>query len=243
MRHLLSGRDAKLGILHLANNPHISTHSFMNSRIIRVQGKGSVSQSPDCIQISMEISELRKEFDLAVEHCNRRTDSIRSVLKEIGVEPAELKTSSFKITEEYDYQKDRKVHVGFLASHRTNLKIGNDKVLLGRILNAVLRGADKPILKISYKISDSGKFREKLLIAAVENATIRAKTIAHASSVELGRILQVEHGAVAFEGSIQLAEFSADENYFQRDAPTDWNFEAQDIESEASVTITWAMKD
>lgn len=215
----------------------------MNSRIIRVSGKGSVSQSPDCIQISIEISEHRKEFDLAVEHCNRRTDSIRSVLKEIGLDPVELKTSSFKITEEYDYQKDRKVHVGFAASHRTLLEIGNEKVLLGRILNAVLKVAEKPLVKISYKISDTGKFREKLLIAAVENATIRAKTIANASSVGLGRILQIDHGAVAFDGSIQLAEFSADENYFQRDASTDWNFEAQDIESEASVTITWAMKD
>ena len=213
---------------------------MIHKKTIRVQGKGSISQLPDMIEIGMEISDCKIEFNQAVSCCHERTEAIRQALASEGIPPSELKTNSFSIREKYDHRKDSSPFVGFIATHQTALIIPFDKTLMGKTIAAVTQSKGQPIIRMAFKISDSEDFSGRVLAAAVANATFKAETIASASSQRLGEILHIEHGYTDILISSSFYENEVTD--YQVCKKLDWNVEPSEIETEDTVTITWELR-
>ena len=109
----------------------------MNNRLIRVQGRGKASQAPDRIIVNFDIAQIQKEFGEAVSGCNSRVEGIRNSLSALGLDPKSLKTTSLEVDHAHDYLNDKKVLIGFEASHHTKIELDWDKSLVATVMNSI----------------------------------------------------------------------------------------------------------
>lgn len=208
----------------------------MNPRTIRVQGKGTVSQSPDRVRLIFTIVGNDPDFSKAVERCNLGVDALRAAAEGCSIPPTELRTTHFDVREKTEYVSDRHQHVGFQSTHQVGVLLPIDRELLGQFLSAVLRGKSRPQVNLTFEVSDPEELKQRVLADAVENAKRRAHTIATASGVTLGPILGIEYGyaevRISSQPSSMAMECAGPSNF----AP---EFEPDDVEAEDTVTITW----
>lgn len=209
----------------------------MNSKTIRIQGRGSVSQSPDRVRLSLTIDERDPDFSEAVKRSNLGVEALRMAAESCSIAPAELKTTHFDVQEKKpDFLSERIDHVEFQVTHRVSLQLPIDGDLLERFLSGVLQGKARPQVSLAFEVSDPEELKQRVLADAVENAIRRAQTIATASGVALGSILAVEYGHAEF-GIRSLQNSMAMEcSLISEFAP---NFQPDDVEARDSVTITW----
>lgn len=209
----------------------------MNTRTIRVQGKGNVSQTPDRIAISFSLTGRNPDFSRAVEICNEAIETLRKAAGACGIDPGELKTAHFDISEESKYFEGVTTHIGFMATHRMGIVLPIDREFVGRFLSAVIRSGAEPDVRLAFRVSDPEALRQKVLASAVENARRRAETIVLASGVKLGPIAHIEYGYAEVHISSQECGIVLPASDVVSDAAP--NFDPDDIEAEDTVTITW----
>lgn len=212
----------------------------MNTKTIRVQGKGMHVQAPDRVRLVFTVVGEDPDFSRAVEQCNRAVEAVRSAAEGCGIAATELKSSHFDVREENEYVSGRHQHVGFKATHRIAVGLPIDKGLLGRFLSAVLRGKARPEVRLSFEVSDPEALKQRVLASAVENAKRRAQTIATASGVVLGSILGIEYGYAEVRISSQESSMALACAEPSDAAP---DFEPDDVEAEDTVTVTWEIRD
>ena len=212
----------------------------MNSRIIRVQGRGTVSQAPDQIRIQLNVSHRETDFTRAMEGSNSRVELIRAAVRSVGLDPQDLKTVHFDVQNDTEYSGGRSRHIGFIANHRVEIELPIDKLLVGRFLSAVVQGGSKPEVKLTFAESDPEAIKQRVLTNAVENAKKRAEIITAAAGVKLGRIENIEYGYTEIRFSSQPCDMAIESAGPLSDAAPD--FEPDDVEAEDTVTITWTLE-
>jgi len=211
----------------------------MNNRLIRVQGRGKATQTPDRIILKFDISQIEKEFTDAVKGCNERVEGIRYAVASVGLDPKTLKTTSFQVDKTYEYVKDQKIHTGYEANHRTCIEFDLDKTLVARLMNSITIGGYKPKLSTAFTIHDPEALRCKVLENAVRNASLRAETIARSANLRLGAIQLMEHDAIGIPSS--TTSYREEQNLFQMDkhSEPEWTIEPEDLVAEAAVLVAW----
>jgi len=211
----------------------------MIKKTIRVKGRGSVSQAPDQIRLEFTLNESSAEYKKSVAGCNRRVAQVKAAATESGIAADTLKTTHFDVQEESEYRSGRHHHVGFEASHQLAVVLPADQDLIGRFLSAVMSGGSKPQVKIAFQVADGEGMRQKVLASAVENATLRANTIASAARVKLGQIVHIEYGYAEVRISSDDSEMALASEPGACEAPA---FAPEDVEAEDTVTITWEIE-
>lgn len=217
------------------SDPPYTMHA-MNSKIIRVQGKGRVFQSPDRVRVAFSITGKDADFTKAVEQGNLKIEALRVVAESCGIARTEMKTISFDIEEETKYDSGRRHHIGFICEHKLSVCLPIDQDLLGHFLSAVIQSKAKPEMTLTFEVSDTEELKQKVLANAVENAKRRAQTIATASGVTLGSIQQIEYGYSEIRISSEPVIM---EMHDVASGPIAPDFEPDDVEAEDTVTITW----
>jgi uncharacterized protein YggE len=214
-----------------------------NNRIIRVQGRSKSAQAPDRITFTFEILQIQKGFSAAVDGCNTRTESIRNAVASVGLDPKDLKTSSFQVDHAHEYVDDKKVHIGYEATHRMTITLDFDKDLVSHLLNSINLGGNKPKLSTSFNIWDPEELRCRVLEKAVRNATRRAQAIAKSANLRLGPIQLMEHDAIGIPSSTTY--YREEQNYFEMKGNSSpesrWTIEPQDLIAEAAVLVVWEL--
>jgi uncharacterized protein YggE len=212
-----------------------------NNRLIRVQGRGKATQAPDKIIIRFEITQIHKEFDDAVNGCNARVEGIRHSIASVGLDPKDLKTTSFQVDHAYEYVNDKKVRLGYEAEHRTQIEFNLDKSLVARLMNSITTEGYKPKLSTTFTIHDREGLRCKVLDDAVRNATRRAEAIASSANLRLGPIQLMEHDAIGIPSSQTC--YREPQIMFSMDKPheVEWTIEPENLVAEASVLIAWEL--
>lgn len=95
-------------------------------RTITVTGVGSISAKPDYIMLSLNIDSTDKEYDKALQKANERIHLLQNVAQQNNFDEGSLKTTSFRVTTEYENVKDRsgnyrREFVGYCCSYRLKL--------------------------------------------------------------------------------------------------------------------------
>jgi uncharacterized protein len=203
---------------------------------IRVLGNGKVATEPDVAVLSFIISEEDKEYGRAVDQLNARSAALREAVAKAGEDPKELKTTSFSITVNNDYDSGRYVFRGYGGTHSFQVRLPFDQQRLGKLFSAVTASSARAQLSISFTVSDPEAVKRRVLEAAVANAKERAEIIAAASGQKLGPILSVDYGYS--EIRVSSAEYELASPMSEGSAP---EIEPADVESEDTVRIVWEL--
>ena len=165
-------------------------------RTITVTGVGSISAKPDYIMLSLNIDSTDKEYDKALQKANERIHLLRKVAQQNNFDEGSLKTTSFRVTTEYENVKDRsgnyrREFVGYCCSYRLKLAFDFDNLRLLKVLSSISASDAKPELSIAFTVKDPSKVHEALLENAALNAKNKAEVLCRSSGVKLGELLSI----------------------------------------------------
>ncbi|MDU5223772.1 MAG: SIMPL domain-containing protein [Finegoldia magna] len=213
-------------------------------RTIRVKGKGKISVKPDTIKITIKAEGVRWNYDETIEQSTQDTRILRDALKNAGLDPKDLKTTYFSIDSKYESYRDKnddykEKFVGYKYEHRTYIKFENDNKILGKVLYELARCDVKVKFDINYTVKDKEKVKNDLLEKAVEDSTTKAKVLAKASGVKLKEILNIDYSW----GEIDIYSSPMDDwMVCEAKSSYDIDIEADDIDVQDTVTITWTIE-
>lgn len=213
-------------------------------RTIRVKGNGKISVKPDTIKIMIKAEGLCWNYDETIEQSTQDTRILRDALKNAGLDPKDLKTTYFSIDSKYESYRDKnddykEKFVGYEYEHRTYIKFENDNKILGKVLYELAHCDVKVKFEINHTVKDKEKVKNDLLEKAVEDSTTKAKVLAKASGVKLKEILSIDYSW----GEIEIySETMNDLRVCEAASRYDIDIEADDIDVQDTVTITWTIE-
>lgn len=223
----------------------------MDSRTIRVTGRGNIKVAPNLTRLTISLMGTYKDYGETLKHSSDDTEELRNLVKELGFSGADLKTLYFHVDTEYEsYQDENRNYkqrfVGYQYAHTMKLEFDSDNELLGRTLYALAHSALRPEFHLSYTVKDPDAAKNELLGKAVRDARAKADVLASAAGASIKELLTIDYswGEVSFEVHPMNRMLSLEADLaapMAAKASYDMNIEPDDIEVSDTVTVVWSI--
>jgi uncharacterized protein len=198
-------------------------------RTITVDGTGTVSTVPNEADFTFGVSVTASTAKAALSACAGRTSSMIAALSKAGVKPSDIQTAEITLSPNTNDAGTRIVN--FTASNTVTVKTRAISRSGGIVDAAVAAGAntvDGPNLTTADQVALSSR----ALAAAVANARTKARAIAGAAHVRLGRVVTVTENS-----STPITYAQAPKASSAASTPV----EPGTVQTEEDVTVTFAI--
>ena len=158
---------------------------------ITVQATGTADVVPDAVRLSLSVSVLAESNEVALSQAATTAESVRTTLKDLGVEDADIATQTVMVNPEYSYtESEGQKIVGYRASQVFDVLI-RDAENAGAVVDAVVTagGANVSINYTSPVVDDATTGAIAAREAAVAQARAKAEEYAKLLDVELGDLV------------------------------------------------------
>jgi uncharacterized protein YggE len=158
---------------------------------ITVQATGTADVVPDAVRLSLSVSVLAESNEVALSQAASTAESVRTTLKDLGIEDADIATQTVTVSPEYSYtESEGQKIVGYRASQVFDVLI-RDAENAGAVVDAVVAagGANVSINYTSPVVDDATTGTVAAREAAVAQARAKAEEYAKLLDVELGDLV------------------------------------------------------
>jgi len=208
-------------------------YSYANEGGIEVIGTEKVSVVPDMAKFSFSINDRGNILAQLKEKIDKKTASLVSLCKKLGIEKKNISSSEMSIYPQYNYET--KKFIGYEVSRDIKVTL-NDLIKYSELLNGAIGAGITTIKRIELDIKDRSKLENKALGAAIDVARNKAEIIAKNSGVKLGKVINVKEGSSPFEvGSYDFMERSGQSPMAQQQGA----FEPGEISVTATVVVKY----
>lgn len=209
-----------------------------NTPLIRVQGSGQVASTPDTVILGLELTSEHRDYGKATADAARKLELLRMALPKAELTVELLKTDSFNVGMERDYDAGKYTFRAYSVKHSLSLRLPFDPARLGQVLAAVTASNANASLSLSFTVADPEEVKRRVLEAAVRNARSRAEVIANAAGRKLGAIHAIEYGHTEILIRSETHSLST-----ACESPgMDMDLNPSDIESEDTVLVVWELE-
>lgn len=144
----------------------------------------------------MELTTVKPTYEEAISEASVSLNQLRKCLGTVGFGKDDIKTVDFRVNTKYDNIKDengnyKRVFVGYEVYNPLIIEFDQNPVRLAKVLNAISSCNATPEFFISYDLRYDNEFKNMLLAGAIDDATEKAKVMAYAAGVRLGKILNI----------------------------------------------------
>lgn len=170
---------------------------------ISATGHAQISVKPDVAYITAGIVTTGSNVEAAREENNKIMHRIVSALKSQGIDQSRIITSQFSLHPVYREGKGGDPHAvsGYNLQNNVTVEV-EDLEKIGPVIDATLGAGANMFHGLRFALKDDGKVRDELLRKAVQDGHRKAKIIADAMDITLGRPLSVsEGGNTLWEGN------------------------------------------
>lgn len=164
-------------------------------RTISVTGRGEVAAAPDMAVIGLGVVEEGETARAAMDAASDAAAAVLARLEEIGIAERDIQTSDLHLSPIWSNpgEGQQRAILGFEASNQLTVRV-RDLSGLGAVLDAVVSDGANRFGGLRFTMADPGPLMEDARRRAVEDATARARTLAEAAGVALGRVVTItEH--------------------------------------------------
>lgn len=157
-----------------------------------VTGEGKVSVTPDIAVINLGVEENGVSLKQVQDSVNKKSKNLVDALKKLGVGESDIKTTSYNIYPNYDYNLQPAKITGYRVSTNYQVKVKDFDKVNDISVKATESGANV-VGNISFDINEATK-NKKLQEAreeAVAKAKEKAEGLAKAAGISLGKIINV----------------------------------------------------
>ena len=215
-------------------------------RTIRVTGTGQMTVQPDTVHLLLTLTGAHDQYGKALEESAVSSGRLKQALAAVGIQPDELKTSLLTIDSKQEGFQDKdgqykQRFVGFEYVHRLKLIMDVDRDKLGQVLTAFLESGVPVEFQILYQIRDPEAIKGELIKRAVLDAKGKAKNLADAAGVSLGKIMRMVYPREEIPLRHEVMRSA------RRTAPTafgavDPDLEPDDLKFTESVNVIWEIQ-
>lgn len=164
-----------------------------NKEAITLSGEGRAIGVPDVASVNFSVvTEKMTAKETMAENANKMNEVINFV-KESGVDEKDVKTQAYFLSPRYDWVEGERVFKGYQLTSTLTVKIRDLEKISDIIDGVVLRGANQ-VGDIQFVIDDSDKLKEEARNKAIENAKVKAESVAKATGLKIGKILSFTEG-------------------------------------------------
>jgi len=180
------GGSARLGAAAAEPSPN---------RTISVIGEGRVFIRPDLAIVTLGVELSNPELAAAQREASRRMDAVLAELRARGIPEAKVKTVSYNIWVERNYDQPEQPIIGYRVFHMVEVSVQPvDRV--GEIIEAAVGAGANTIGGIGFTVADSSSVIRQARELAMRDARDRAAHLAQLAGVSLGAPVRIgETGA------------------------------------------------
>ena len=168
-------------------------------RGIAVTGSGRVSLPPDTAVLEVGAEARAAQLADATAEVDRRMRAVLAQVKAAGVRDADIRTTGYAIDPIAESRQpgDPGVRiVGYHVSNVVNVRT-RDVTGIGRIVDAAVTAGANVVRNVSFTLDEPTRAEAEARTLAMQNAAEKARQVAGAAGVRLGRLLSVtESGPV-----------------------------------------------
>lgn len=190
----------------------------------------------------MNIETTDMEYEKTLQKASIAINDLQESIMGVGFKKTDLKTRNFDISPNFESERDKngnykQIFMGYVCTHDLKLEFDLDMQKMSEVLTALVRCSANPEFDIKFSVKDKNAINESLLINATENAKSIAKTLAKASGVKLGQIINIDYSW----GEIHLYSNTrySDSDMMVCEASVCIDIEPEDIDVSDTVTFVW----
>lgn len=206
----------------------------MNERLIKVQGQGSASATPDHVALSFQIRAEHEEYAETIRLLDQKLQAVREQLAAAKVPKKDLKTFRFDVSIRYVTRNKEQVFAGYQAQHSLRLELPWNKNHLNLVLERLSEISEGVEFSIGFFIEDKASLQKMALERAVGRARDNAQVIAEAADVTLGDIVHIEYGWTE-------VHFESDLRYEVASCQASAEMNPVDVDHSENVTVSWSI--
>ncbi|MGB8220930.1 MAG: SIMPL domain-containing protein, partial [Methanoregula sp.] len=178
-----------LAVFTLALIGCVSAADSTNAHVIQVSGSGSVTGTPDRVQISFAVETDNPDVKIAQANNALAMNTVVDALAAAGVPRDQMKTTDYTITPVYQDNNN-----GILSSNIKTYQVTNalqvtlkDTNVTGQVIDAAVTAGANQVNSIQFMLSDeqAQALRSQALSKAVINARADADAVATALNVTI----------------------------------------------------------
>lgn len=196
-----------------------------------VTGEGKISVAPDIAIVNLGIEENGASLKQIQDSVNKKSKNLVDGLKKLGVGESDIKTTSYNIYPNYDYNLQPAKITGYRVSTNYQVKVKDFDKVNDILVKATESGANV-VGNISFDINETTK-NKKLQEAreeGVAKAKEKAEGLAKAAGISLGKIINVSES--------QGGNFPQPMALLEKTGTEIANPDIQPGETELSVTVS-----
>lgn len=160
---------------------------------ITVTGTGVVETVPDMAVITLGVTQEAKEARAALTATSEAVGRVLDRLAKLGVETRDMQTSDLSLSPVWSNRgpSDQSPQItGFQASNRVTVRV-RDLNRLGEILDTVVSDGANTFNGLEFSVKEPKPLRDQARAKAVADAQDKARQLAEAAGVALGRIVSI----------------------------------------------------
>lgn len=177
----------------------INSIQTTKSNLFSVSGVGEATGIPNTAQISLGITKSAITVIDAQNQANSAMNKTIDDLKKLGIEKKNIKTTNYSVNPDYEFLGGKQTIKGYTVTQSLEVRVEPIEKANSAIDLATSNGLNL-IGGVTFVLDDPTreKLENEARIKAVEEAKKKAESLAKASGIKLGRIIDVQESLGGF---------------------------------------------
>ena len=222
------------------------------TREITVKGIGKLTVPVDYVEIQLIIEKQDMDYKKGYESFEKDIIKIQKTIEKAGFSKKELKTSSIRVSPEYDNIRKNGEYAEVFKGYKfiTGMKLSFDfeSEKLNSIFSHISQSGLSPKIEVSFTVKDKETVKNNLLGEAAKDAESKAKILCKSLGVKLGTLIKVNYNwdEIIFHSPTDFDLCSPRAIELSEDvlcAPSSIDFTPDDISVEDDACFIWEIND
>lgn len=218
--------------LFISSLPLHAEESKMKNATITVTATGESQAAPDMAIINLAVVTDDKTAQQALAANNKSMNDIVNAFKNNGIQASDLQTSGLSIYQSTSEKQNSETL--YHVSNSLTVRIRN-LTNAGKIFDQAMALGVNSVNGITFTNADPRPFYQEARKKAIAEAIEKAKTIAQAANVKLGKIIKINENDDHYYPKPRLMSRAADTSY------ADTNFSGGELGYNVSVTVVFVI--
>ena len=178
-------------------NDHAHCCKENDPGVIHVSASATVDTVPDKVSVMAGVQTNGKTAQEAMVRNSELMRNVFATLTAMGIPERDISTAYLNLSPRYNYEKRENGQpqlIGYQASNQITIS-SRDLNATGAMIDGLIKAGINNINNVQFSVSDPERAQSEARMQAVAKAQMKARTMAQAANVRLGRLLSLSEGS------------------------------------------------